>query len=298
MTSVEQQVQKLSKRLDEGQYYEAQQMFKTIHHRYKAKRKLEDSYEILYEGAKLQLKHRQFTCAAELGSMLIEGYKSDGKEADQQCIGKIISILESFPAPSTGNGIELDWQCAVDMAQQLVMEAVKWAQGYNSPYIPRLHLIFANYAMKCLGWQGLGTASLYFARSNQMQPFAQGIKEGMSQAPNTQEQQYFITRGVLQVLAVASADSTNLKIEHAEELVRYLKPLPDQPLVHFIELLILTLKSKSVPAYECLKEIYSGQLSKDDSFQQYLGRIETIYLGLNKGGGLGGMLGDFLKMLQ
>eukprot|EP01024_Parvocaulis_polyphysoides_P051516 TRINITY_DN5075_c0_g1_i1.p1 TRINITY_DN5075_c0_g1~~TRINITY_DN5075_c0_g1_i1.p1 ORF type:complete len:324 (+),score=25.44 TRINITY_DN5075_c0_g1_i1:1-972(+) len=299
MASVQQQVDKLSKRVEEGQYYEAQQMFKTIHHRYKAKRKLQESYDILYEGAKLQLKHGQFTCGGELGSMLVEAYSSDGQEADQQSVGKITSIIESFPTPSTNNGIEVDWQCAVDMAQQLTVEAVKWAQGFNSPYISRLYLLFANYAMKCLGWKGLGTASLYFAKSNQMQPFAQGIKEGMAQTSNPKEQQFFITRGVLQVLAVGTPETTNLKIEHAEELVRYLKPLPDQPLVHFVEILLMTLKSKAIPTYERLKEVYNGLLAKDDSFQQYLGRIETVYLGLNKqGAGLGGMLGDFLKMLQ
>ena len=47
-------------------------MFKTIYHRLRAQKKLNDSYKLLEEGACLQLQEGQFTCGVELAQMLVE----------------------------------------------------------------------------------------------------------------------------------------------------------------------------------------------------------------------------------
>eukprot|EP01025_Chloroclados_australasicus_P010459 TRINITY_DN14239_c0_g1_i10.p1 TRINITY_DN14239_c0_g1~~TRINITY_DN14239_c0_g1_i10.p1 ORF type:complete len:319 (-),score=22.47 TRINITY_DN14239_c0_g1_i10:87-1043(-) len=292
-----QYLEKIQQRVEEGQFYEAQQLIKTTYHRQRSKRKFEEAFNVLSEGAQLQLKHGQFTCGAELGVILVEAYENDNVEVDQLSIGRLLSICQAFQTPNTNNGNEADWQCAVEMAQQFMIQAIKWTQRYNSPYESRLHLIFAKYAISCLGWQGLGVAALHFAKSKQMKPFADGIKAAMQHSTEPFEQQYFIARGVLQVLAVGSTDSANLKIEHAEELIQCLRPLPSQPLVHFVELLLMVIKNKSVQMYERLKEVYDKLLDRDDSFQQYLKRIEYVYFNINSGSGLGGMFGDILKMM-
>lgn len=47
-------------------------MFKTIYHRFRAQKKLQDGYKLLEEGARLQLQEGQLNCGVELAQMLIE----------------------------------------------------------------------------------------------------------------------------------------------------------------------------------------------------------------------------------
>lgn len=67
-----QALDKLRNNLEQGQPYDGQQMFKTIYHRLRAQKKLNDSYKLLEEGACLQLQEGQFTCGVELAQMLVE----------------------------------------------------------------------------------------------------------------------------------------------------------------------------------------------------------------------------------
>lgn len=63
---------KLRTSLQEGQPYDGQQMFKTIYHRFRAQKKLQDCYKLLEEGARLQLQEGQLNCGVELAQMLVE----------------------------------------------------------------------------------------------------------------------------------------------------------------------------------------------------------------------------------
>lgn len=62
----------LQDRLQQGKPYEGQQKFKTVHRRFRSKRKLNDSYKLLEEGACMQLRDGQFTCGVELAQMLVQ----------------------------------------------------------------------------------------------------------------------------------------------------------------------------------------------------------------------------------
>lgn len=63
---------KLRINLEQGQPYDGQQMFKTIYHRFRAQKKLQDCYKLLEEGSRLQLQEGQLNCGVELAQMLIE----------------------------------------------------------------------------------------------------------------------------------------------------------------------------------------------------------------------------------
>ena len=67
-----QAVAKLRSSLQQGQPYDGQQMFKTIYHRFRAQKRLQDCYNLLEEGARLQLQDGQLNCGVELAQMLVE----------------------------------------------------------------------------------------------------------------------------------------------------------------------------------------------------------------------------------
>ena len=72
VTYVLQAVTKLRSSLEQGQPYDGQQMFKTVYHRFRAQKKLQDCYKLLEEGACLQLQEGQLNCGVELAQMLVE----------------------------------------------------------------------------------------------------------------------------------------------------------------------------------------------------------------------------------
>ncbi len=100
-----QAVARVNAQVEAGNFYEAQQMYKTVYHRYRSRKQLPESYQILQvaahwnavplpyvqlctvsvrvapnpaivlnlqEGAAVQLRHGQLTCGIELGMLLVE----------------------------------------------------------------------------------------------------------------------------------------------------------------------------------------------------------------------------------
>jgi hypothetical protein len=72
-----------------GAFYEAQQMYKTVYHRYKSRKQLQDSYLVLASGAVQQLSSHQVNCGMELANMLLEAYSANQEPANQQTLGSI-----------------------------------------------------------------------------------------------------------------------------------------------------------------------------------------------------------------
>jgi hypothetical protein len=56
---------KMRANLDKGAFYEAQQMLKTVYYRYRSRRMLAESYDVLEDGACLQLQEGQVTAPGE-----------------------------------------------------------------------------------------------------------------------------------------------------------------------------------------------------------------------------------------
>lgn len=56
---VEKQIEKLRAKVDSGSFYEAQQIFKTVYHRYRSRKQLQDAYQLLEEGAVMQFDRDQ-----------------------------------------------------------------------------------------------------------------------------------------------------------------------------------------------------------------------------------------------
>ena len=56
---------KMRANLDRGAFYEAQQMLKTVYYRYRSRRLYQESYDVVEDGACLQLKQGQvMLCSA------------------------------------------------------------------------------------------------------------------------------------------------------------------------------------------------------------------------------------------
>ncbi len=61
-------VAKMRANLDRGAFYEAQQMLKTVYFRYRSRQMLAESYDVLEDGACLQLQEGQVTVCGSRGA--------------------------------------------------------------------------------------------------------------------------------------------------------------------------------------------------------------------------------------
>jgi len=59
MSSVEKSLEKFRASLEKGSIYEAQQLIKTVYHRLRSRKLMEESRELLEKAACLQLDHHQ-----------------------------------------------------------------------------------------------------------------------------------------------------------------------------------------------------------------------------------------------
>ncbi|XP_024024705.1 Golgi to ER traffic protein 4 homolog isoform X2 [Morus notabilis] len=65
-------IEKLKKVVEEGNYYGAQQMYKSISARYVSAQRYMEALDILHSGACIQLEHGQVTCGVELAVLYVD----------------------------------------------------------------------------------------------------------------------------------------------------------------------------------------------------------------------------------
>lgn len=298
--AVQKAIAKLRSSLQQGQPYDGQQMFKTIYHRFRAQKKLQDCYNLLEEGARLQLQDGQLNCGVELAQMLVEAYIRDNASCSRDNMQRVLYIIDAFPRPQTDADGRSD---AVEQCSKVMMSAIKWAKRHNNAAttVQKLHDKLAAYMWECLGWRGLGQVSQHYIRGTDMTGFAAALAQSASEgAP--EEEDLFLTRAALQFLAVGKPNNLDQKLEEVQELLQSYESiarhgLPDTPLIHFLKLLVKALEHHSLKLAEMLQQTYSTSLARDSSFVQLLQRIKEIYLGASSNEGLPNLLSGMLQML-
>ena len=63
---------KLQQQIEAGEYYAAQQTYKTLSFRYVRQGNFDAAVKLVQSGALAMLANRQYTCGSELGEMMIE----------------------------------------------------------------------------------------------------------------------------------------------------------------------------------------------------------------------------------
>merc|ERR1712150_294390 len=88
---------KLQKSVDEGNYYEAHQMYRTLYFRYNAQSKYAEAVDLLYNGSLTLLNANQYSSGADLALLLIdtlEKSKTPPKDDIVAKVGKLHKLIE------------------------------------------------------------------------------------------------------------------------------------------------------------------------------------------------------------
>eukprot|EP00743_Colponemidia_sp_Colp-15_P005498 GILK01005912.1.p1 GENE.GILK01005912.1~~GILK01005912.1.p1 ORF type:complete len:291 (+),score=52.19 GILK01005912.1:68-940(+) len=274
--------EKLERRLQDGQFYEAQQIVKTLCFRYKAQKKWDEAIELLTTAAQKMLQHRQVNEGADLGQMLVDIYTETNVPETQESLGPLVSIFCAFPTDEPN-----------PVKYKFMKAALKWSSQVGSLPLgsPQLHKLTAlSYWKDC----DYAAAQRHFLRAGQPSLFAEMLTQ-WAHTGNKDEEDLFIARAVLQLLALKQINDARAVLSKALSNSTAF----DSPLIHFCKFLIQVCEERSSELFQILKDKYEPSLNRDPSFAQYLTLIGKEVFGIqSQRGGLSGMLNDLMGMFS
>ena len=81
--------QRAAEKLADGDYYEANQLYRTVFHRLLKKGETEEALRVAHEATVALLKHKQAPSATDMALLLIDAFKSQALAVDDKTRGNL-----------------------------------------------------------------------------------------------------------------------------------------------------------------------------------------------------------------
>ncbi|KAI3520218.1 hypothetical protein L1887_09497 [Cichorium endivia] len=305
-------IEKLKNIVKEGNYYGAQQMYKTISARYATVGRFSEALDLLQSGACLQLEHEQVTCGGELAVLFVEMLVKAKVDFDDDYLGRIRKIYKKFPQiPLPQNlGLEDDDEIhkltetlgaaktRVESCTSFLKAAIKWSSdtGPRKLGSAELHDMLAEYIYSESPEADMTRVSLHFARGRNPKKFASTLVNFMGKCyPG--EDDLAIARAVLMYLSIGNLRDANNIMDETKKLA-WAKELefPESELMRFIDYLLQTLMRDALPLFNMLRQKFNSSIDRDPMFNELLEDIGEKFYGVRRKNPLQGMFGDLFKM--
>nr|XP_011469680.1 PREDICTED: Golgi to ER traffic protein 4 homolog isoform X2 [Fragaria vesca subsp. vesca] len=267
----QEQIEKFEKVVEEGNYYGAQQLFKSITARYVAAQRYPEALDILESGACIQLKHGQVTCGAELASLFVETLVKGKFPYNDETLVRVRKIYKQFPkipVPQQLGDLDDDMQrlsetlgtakTCVEGCSSFLKAAIKWSAEFGAPRAgaPEIHVMLANYMYFESPEVDMVRVAQHFVRGNNPKEFASTLVHFMGKCyPG--EDDVAIARAVLMMLRDA------------------------------------------FPIFNMLRSNFKSSLDREPSFHELLDEIAEKFYGVRRRNPLQGMgmFGEIFKMM-
>jgi len=258
---------KLKNSIENQNYYEAHQMYRTLYFRYIGQKKYTELQGMLYDGALLLFSHDEIASGTDLAKLYIDTLNEAEAGPDEIHFVRISKLYQLIPCDN------------IDKPHYLT-SSLKWS-GSGSPVgHPRLHQHIA-YGL----WQmrKYPEARQHFLQSSDGQGCGHMLVEFHQKRGFNSELDLFIAQTVLQYLCLKKL------IEAANVFRTYTKSHPNikcdppfsHPLLNFLWLLLVSIKtSQNVQAYTVLCEKYKQFIDRDPQYLEYLDKIGQNYFGI------------------
>jgi hypothetical protein len=248
--SIAKTIQSLEKRVEAGDYYEAQQTCKARYSRLVASQKYDEAIQLLESGACVQLKHGQVTCGTELGVLLIETFRKAEVPFDSTAVDRIINVYKEFPRvdisqiKATADNGSISEECVaartrVEGCTTFLRAAIKWSidSGGLERGAPVFHHMLANYIWTQSPVPEFSRASLYYIRGDCPEAFSQAVVDCMDKCYPC-EVDLVVARAILQYLTLGYLKDANILWDKVKDAAP--EKFPDSPLLHFVKFLLQT----------------------------------------------------------
>ncbi len=275
-------VAKLDQMMQDGMYYEAQQMYQNAALRLTSHGQMAQARRLLRDGTAAMVDAGKSENAMALAKQYIEISADSPADDADGAVDEVVRMCERFPDGSESQKLAV------------LHAAIKWtaAAGGGRQGDARLHLAAAR-CHRTLGEHG--SAAKHYPRGLAPVEYAGYLVERCREAL-PEEQDLFVCRAVLQYLALGNT-------QHAHGILmaygQQFEPegLEPTPLLNFTRLVINAVERENYVLYATLLSEYSVALNRDPSFRQYANHIGELWFGIaapKGGGGLGSLLGSFL----
>jgi len=304
-------IEKLQKVVEEGNYYGAQQMYKSISARYVSAQRYSDALNILQSGACIQLKHGQITCGAELAVLFVETLVKGKIPYDSDALDRVRKIYKMFPQiPLPQHLLDDDEmeqisealgaaKIRVDGCSSFLKAALKWSVefGVHRSGSPELHVMLAEYIYSESPEVDMARVSNHFVRGNSPKKFASVLVNFMGKCyPG--EDDLAIARAILMYLAMGNLrDANYLMDEIKKQLESNQLDFPQSDLIQFIIYLLQTLQRDALPLFNMLRASYKTSIEREPAFNELLDEIVAKFYGVRRRNPLQGVFGDIFKMM-
>ncbi|XP_007009729.2 PREDICTED: Golgi to ER traffic protein 4 homolog [Theobroma cacao] len=308
---VQENIDKLEKAINVGNFYGAQQMYKSISARYVSAQRYSEALDLLHSGACLQLKHGQVTCGAELAVLFVETLVKGKIPFDEDILDRVRKIYKMFPQiPVPSNlGDDDDVQeltealgaakTRVEGCSSFLRAAIKWSAEFGAPRNgdPQLHVMLAEYIYSESPELDMARVSYHFVRGNNPKKFASTLVNFMGKCyPG--EDDIVIARAVLMYLSMGNLRDANYLMDELKRQVTSQElDFPQSDLVQFITFLLQTLERDALPLFNMLRVNYKSSIDREPAFIELLDDIGEKFYGVRRRNPLQGMFGDLLKMM-
>lgn len=285
-------LQKLNKSIEDGEYYEAHQLIRTLYFRYISQKSYDEAIEIVHNGACLFLKHRQEGSGNDLALLMLECFRTAKVPVGDDTLGKIKSLFELFEPGSLDR-------------HEFVKEAIKWTSEADPSLKyghPELHLLCAHIFWK---EKNFSDSQYHFLFTSDGQQCATMLVESATTLGYPGESDLFVTQAVLQFLCLQNLLTANIvffKYTAQHPDFSGIGPPYQKPLLNFVWFLLLVIERKgTLSQFTVLCEKYQLSIERDPVYKEYLDRIGQLFFGLppkpsNKGM-MEGILGDLMQTL-
>jgi len=270
---------KLEASLNAGDYYQAQQIYKTLYARYIAKKRYLALRALLVAGAITMLKNKQLPNGTELALLLVKHYQEEKCPVNEETLGQVFSIFRSYPP-------ELD-KCK----QQFITATINWsAQVMGNTYgSEEMHDV---YAKEFDAIKDFAAAEKHYLLGTKSEDYAKMLVEWSKLGTNS-EADLFIARAVFRYLLL----NTQTACERAQQVLQYYtqERALETPLIHYLCFLIKIIENKANELFNPLKLKYSNELQRDSFFLKYVESIGKSTLGIEPPPQMSGLLGNLLQ---
>jgi len=280
--------QKVVNKVENGNYYEASQIAKSLFFRYKVQGKYNEAVKLSHSCSLLLLKHKQVENGLDLAREMIKCYNEGKIKVSDDSIDRVIELFN---------------HCDKDTASRhdFVKEALSWSKAENKYGNTKIHqAVAAKY------WQegNYASARENFVHCYEGEKYARFLIEYHVTAGYPGEIDLFVTQAVLQILCLQKIPVANIlfftyTMKHPG-IKRRDKPYK-QPLLNFIAFLLLAIEFGSLQQFTLLCEQYHPSIARDPIYFEYLDKIGQLFFGMppkeKKKDGLMGMIDDIMQSM-
>lgn len=260
---------KLKQSLDERNYYEAHQMYRTLYSRYSAQERHNEVQILMQDGAYLLFSVNENGSAVDLSLLFLDSLETSKAQATEKLIDTVGDLHKKIGITHPQH-------------QSFEVKAITWTthtEGVPKTGHLKLRGIFAHNLWQEKQFDG---AREHFLYSDDGAGSGEMLVEFSISHGKEEEIDLFIAQFVLQLLCIRSKQVAD------QAFTTYIKKHPKcenshpfgLPLLNYIFFLLVAIENRSPSTFATLCEQYHPSLKRDPSYFKYLERIGENFFGL------------------